>query len=255
MRVLVISPVARPGNERLPLGALASEARPDTALEKVYLDRGPPCVEGELDRVLVAPGVVARACEGQQEGFDAVMIYCAADPGLHAARQAVHIPVVGAGQAGMQVGALLGHRFSLVTPGSSLIAFWENQTHVYGLEGKLASVRAVDIPVLELNRSEDVSIDAFVQASIRAIEDDHADVIVLGCTGTTGWGKRIMQEVAHGGYSGIPVVEPAICALKLCESLVDMGLAQSRRRYPFPGLKRLIGYDRLYELLATPRPS
>ena len=98
MKILVISAVARRPEEHLPLGALARAASPGATLEKVYLDHGPACIEGELDRALVAPGVVVRACEGEQRGVDAVMIYCAADPGLREARQAVHIPVVGAGQ-------------------------------------------------------------------------------------------------------------------------------------------------------------
>jgi len=251
MKVLVISPVARRPEEHLPLGGLATAARPGTSLEKVYLDHGPASVEGELDRALATPGVVIRACEAEQQGFDAVMIYCVADPGLQEARQAVHIPVVGAGQAGMLVGALLGQRFSLVSPLSSSILFYENQSKVYGLEGKLASVRAVDIPVLELDHAPEVSMRAFAQASVQAIKEDGAHVIVLGCTGTTGWGPRIAEELESKGYPGIPVVEPAICALKLCEALVDMGLAHSKRTYPSPRVKPTTGYDRLYDLLMT----
>jgi allantoin racemase len=249
MRILVISPVARGPELQLPLGPLSAAARPGTTLEKVYLDHGPVSVECELDRALAVPGVVARACEGVQRGFDAVMIYCVADPGLSEGRSAVQVPVIGAGQAGMLIGALLGQRFSLVVTHSSSIPFYENQCKIYGLWDKLASVRAVNIPVLELDRSREVSVSAFVDVSIRAIEENNAHAIVLGCTGTTGWGAGIAQELEQKGYPGIPVVEPAVCALKLCETLIDMRLAHSRRTCRPLSKKEMVDYEQFERLL------
>lgn len=109
----------------------------------------------------------------------------------------------------------------------------------------MVSVRAISTPVLQLNHSQDVSTRAFAQALVRAVEEDGGYVIVLICTGTTGWGAAHRSGGgAHKGYLGIPVVEPALCALKLCEALVDMGLAHSKRTHPFPRAKLMDGWLR-----------
>ena len=50
----------------------------------------------------------------------------------------------------MHLASMLGHSFSVLTVLPRLRAQFETLAAVYGLKGKLASVRAVDIPVLEL---------------------------------------------------------------------------------------------------------
>jgi len=99
-----------------------------------------------------------------------------------------------------------------------------------GLERKLASVRAVDIPVLDLARDRDASIERMVTLGRRAVHDDGVDTLVLGCMsmGFLEAQTRIAEAV------GVPVVNPVVAALKLLEALVGAGLRHSKKAYPVP---------------------
>lgn len=52
-----------------------------------------------LDVVLAAPEIVQLAADGQNAGFDAVVLYCFSDPVIDACREALRIPVIGGAQA------------------------------------------------------------------------------------------------------------------------------------------------------------
>src|SRR5438034_1002612 len=51
--------------------------------------------------------------------------------------------------------------------------------------------------------------------------------LVLGCGATTGLAPRVAREL------GIPVLDPGLTAVKYAEMLVDLGLSQSKRAYPY----------------------
>jgi len=90
-----------------------------------------------------------------------------------------------------------------------------------GIEESLASVIGLEIPVLDLEKNEEKTVDAVVRASERAVEDG-AEVIVLGCTGMAYVADEIRKRL------DVPLVEPASLALKIAEALVDLRLRHSK---------------------------
>jgi len=114
----------------------------------------------------------------------------------------------------------------------NVVAAIENLATQYGVDEKLASVRYVDIPVLDLGDKEKL-IDALHREMLAAIKEDHAHVLVLGCTGMMGVAKEMEKWLKKDGYE-VPVVDPAAASLKFAESLVSMGLKQSRLTYMPP---------------------
>jgi allantoin racemase len=98
----------------------------------------------------------------------------------------------------------------------------------YGFESKLASVRSVEVPVLALDEKRDVVKDRLLAESKKAVKEDRAGAIILGCTGMIGMARELQEAL------GIPVIDPAVASIKLAESLVDMKLSQSRLVYPKP---------------------
>ncbi len=214
-----------------------------TEITQVQIERGPASIECELDEALAVPDTVAKIIEAERDGVDAVVIDCMGDPGMKAGREAVSIPVLGPGEATMHIASMLGHRFSIVTVLSSCIPLMENQAKIYGVAGKLASVRAVDIPVLELENDTDRLVEVLVDQSVEAIESDGAHVIVFGCTGMLGCAIGVQEGLARRGYADVPVIDPVPAAIKMAEALVDLGLTHSKRTYPTPPTKRVVGYD------------
>jgi allantoin racemase len=121
-------------------------------------------------------------------------------------------PVVGIGQASMQMAAMLGHRFSVVSTAEHSIPNKEALVSRYHLAGQLASVRAPS-PGMEAAPDEEKYLDA----ARRALAEDGAEVIVLGCAGMTGLDKRLQREL------GAPVLDGVVCALILASGLLFWG--------------------------------
>ena len=78
---------------------LARLARPGVDLTYRCTGNGPLEIRSTHDARAAAPFVVQTIVEAAREGFDAVIVDCTADPGVAEAREAVSIPVVGAGEA------------------------------------------------------------------------------------------------------------------------------------------------------------
>jgi len=79
---------------------------------------------------------------------DAIVIACFDDTGLDAVRCVSNKPVVGIGEAGYHLAAMLSNKFSVVTTLSRSVPALEHNLIRYGLATRCAGVRASDVPVL-----------------------------------------------------------------------------------------------------------
>jgi allantoin racemase len=217
-----------------------SYAFPGTEISFSRLDYGPASIESELDEAICVPDFLRKAKEAEAEGCDAVISDCFGDPAVKPAREILNIPIIGAAEASMHFAATLGHRFSVVTVLPNILPLIENLATQYGAEKKLASVRSVNIPVLELDDKEKL-ISALHHEMVEAIVKDGAQVLVLGCTGMMGVAKELEQLLKKDGYE-VPVVNAAAASLKFTEALVSMGLKQSRLTYMTPPKKTRTGF-------------
>ena len=69
------------------------------------------------------------------------------------------------------------------------------------------------------------------------MQDDHAEVICLGCGGMAGLDRQIEE------CTGVPVVDGVSAAVALAESLVRLKLKTSKvRTYAPPRPKRIVGW-------------
>ncbi len=193
---------------------------PGTEITIVAPSQCPPSTEGEVDEVIAAPQILSEVIKAEEEGFDAVTIDCALDPGLKAAKGASRIPVVGAGEAALALALLLGDRFSVIIPTPESQAPMMSKIRQMGLWDRLASVRSINLHVLDLDNHEQTLAAVTEEARI-AVNEDGADVIVLGCT--------VMGPIANAlaGRLRVPVVEPGTAALKLAEAFTAPGWSSS----------------------------
>jgi allantoin racemase len=189
---------------------------PETHLTIVAPDGCPAATESEQDELIAAPAIYSEAVRAEEEGYDAVTIDCALDPGLKAAKKASSIPVVGAGEAALCLSLLFGERFSVIMPIPESIGPMLAKVRQMGLWERCASVRSVNLHVLDLD-DYDRTLDAVAQEARQAKGMDGADVIVLGCTAMAAIAGALAERL------GVPVVEPATTALKLAEALVTPG--------------------------------
>lgn len=233
MKIRIINPTITTSWEKESLDAYRDAASSGTEVSISTLEWGTRSVEGYVAEALVAPGIIAKAIEAAREGADAVIVDCMGDPGVQACREAIDIPVIGPAEASMHLAAMLGHRFSVLAVLDTLIPFVEAQALRYGLGAKLASVRAFNVPVLDLASSDEATFAAVMRVAEAAVRDDGAHVLIPGCTGLAGFAPRIQAALAAVGLE-VPVLDPPPVAMKLAESLVALGYRHSRRSYGRP---------------------
>ena len=205
---------------------LNSFASGGTTVDVVSIEDGPKSIESFHDEYMAIPDTLRLVRKAGKEKYDAIIIGCYGDPGIQAAREIVDFPVIGPGESSMVIACLLGHSFSIVTILESMVAPLRELTIRVGVSDKLASIRSVGIPVLELARREDV-VEDLIQAGRQAKEEDDADALILGCM-TMAFldaSKELQEELC------IPVVNPAQSSVKMAEALVDMGLTHSSKAY------------------------
>jgi allantoin racemase len=224
-------------------GLFESIASDETTVSHVSIERGPASIEGEFEEALAIPDTLAKMLDAERDGVDAIVIDCLGDPGLAPGREALDTLVLGPCQTGMHVAAMLAHNFSLVTVLPTLVPFFESLAIRYGLIDRLVSVRSVDIPVLELEADLDRCNRALLDESVKAIEEDGAHAIILGCTGMKGCAAALDSGLARRGYGDVPVIDPMLVTFKIAEALAGIGLKQSKRTYPSPGTKEITGFD------------
>lgn len=188
-------------------------------------------IDSPYEQTLCDAFVLEAGCRAEEEGYDAVCVNSMSDSGLGALRSRLTIPVVGAGQAALLAACLLGTRVSV-------ISMWPNWRSLYtkvaaeqGLGDRLASIRDIGVrPDAErlLSGKEDFVFEPLERACRLAVDEDGADVLVLGST---------TMHPSHAYLSErleVPILNPGTVAYKVAESLVLLGLTHSKRAHPAP---------------------
>ncbi len=200
----------------------------------VGLDRGPTGLECAFEEAMAAPHILRQVVLAEEEGYHAVMLDCAGDPVLTAARERLAIPVVAPGEAGMLFAMSLGGMFSIITV-STAVGWMHRNVRSHGFTDRMASIRGVKISLRDLIEAKDRTETTLLKTGRKVMQEDGAEVILLGCPGMSEYAPALTEKL------GIPVLDPAACALKMAVDLVEMGVSHSKRSYPFPPPREIKG--------------
>ena len=232
MRIVVINPNTSDAMTALIDATAQAAARPGTTVTTVHPTMGPASIESHYDEALAVPGVLAEIA--RDPDADGYVLACFGDPGLDAARELATGPVVGIAEAAMRTASYLGRGFSVVTTLGRTRGRALDLAEHYGCARACLAVRAVEIPVLDL---EDPGAAAAVtKECAAAVAEDGCDAIVLGCAGMADLAARVSAEI------GVPVVDGVAAAVRTVESLVAMGLrTEDRGEFARPPAKPYTG--------------
>lgn len=204
---------------------------------------GPRSIEGIYDELLSSAPTLEVALE-ELEQVDAFVIACYSDhPTVYALREITDKPVIGIAEASMLMASMIGYKFSVVTTNEEWVPLLWDAVHHYGLAERCASVRSTGLQVLELESKSDAEINSLMlDVSRKALDEDRAEVICLGCAGMSGLDKDLEPQL------GVPVVDGVVAALKLVEGAAAYGLKTSKRRaYAWPGYKELLNLPEVFQ--------
>ncbi len=214
-------------------------ALPGTEVTVISPDEGPKSVEGSFDEALSVLSTVKVFSKFQQE-YDAFIIACYSDPlSADALREITTKPVIGIAEASMQVAPLLGYKFSVVSTNERWKPLLESAVEKYGVKTRCASVRTTGLTPLDLEKRSEREVKTIIRKeALKAIEEDGAEVICLGCAGMAGFDKELEEELE------VPVLDGFVCAIKVLEFFHQYGVSHSKRnRYKVPFSKQIIGSD------------
>ena len=192
--------------------------------------------------------LVREACASGR--YNAIVLLGGGDPGYMESREIgrqYRIPVTSCAHAQMHIAGLLGNKFSIVDIGETHNMQMYHLAVQYRMTERCASIRNINYPLPSpnfpndkpieverdraLNGAQSGMLDAAVTESIAAIEDDGADVIVLGCSASYWMQPLLQKKLAEIGWD-VPVLEGYRCAIAVAKALVDLGVDASGLAFP-----------------------
>jgi Asp/Glu/hydantoin racemase len=216
-RIYWLNPVGTDEYDALMQETLQAEAGPDTEIVVDSLSEGPCHLEYHYYGALVLPESIRRLQEAERDGFDAAVMGCFYDPGLKEIREVIGgMPVVFPAETCTYLAATMGDKFSILVGRQKWIPSMRESVERYGLAGKLASFVPLDLGVQDFQRDHEETRTRMIAAGRKAIEQDSAEVLILGCTMELGFALELQ------GLLGVPVLDATVTPLKFAEFKADL---------------------------------
>lgn len=223
MRILVMNPTTAESTIEGTRSAAQQYAREDTEIVAIQPEWGPESIESFFEGFLSAAAVLERVAT-YHDPFDALVMAGFGEPGHEGARELLDVPVFDITESAAHLACMLGYRYAIVTTLDRAIPQIEGALGTAGLLGRCSAIRATNLPVLELKRDKDRTRVRLIEEARKAVVEDDAEVICLGCGGMGGFDKELEREL------GVPVIDGVVAAVKFAEAAFDYGVSTSKAR-------------------------
>jgi len=218
---------------------LSQFKNPETELEVISMTEGPRHLEYYSYGSLVVPNILKLIKKAEKEKYDAAIIGCFYDPGLRESREiAEKLIVTAPAEASMHIAMTLGQRFSIIVGRTKWIPLVRENVIKYGFQDHLASFQSIGMGVLEFQIDPKETKKRILNVAVKTIEQDGAEVIILGCTAQFGFYQELQSVL------GVPVIDVSLAALNYAEFLVDLRIKHGwyfnkKNEYQSPPLKEI----------------
>lgn len=183
----------------------------------------------QINALSAGPLVAEIAQKAETNGFDAVVPFGTLDAGVELARNLVRIPVIGAGQSVMHLGAQLSNRLGVVAYETASIPYMRKNFHAWRILDSVVGIRAIEVPLLDSTQNRAAMRERFLQMSRDLVERDDAEIIVpMGVT-------MVPVQYSAAEFSqelGVPVLDALATSVQTAEMMVRMGTTHSLKTYP-----------------------
>ncbi len=122
--------------------------------------------------------------------------------------------VIGPCQATTAIASVLGNTFSVIVGKRKWINRMSANVRYYGHRDRMVSMRAADLSVHDFQSRAD-SAERLIALGRRCVDEDGAEVLILGCTAEYGFSDRMQEELR------VPVLEAIPAAIKYAEMVAD----------------------------------
>ena len=172
--------------------------------------------------------------KAEAAGYDAVVPFGTLDAGVELARNLVRIPIVGAGQSVLHLGAQLSSRLGVIAYEDKSVPFMRKQMHAWRVADSVVGIRGIGIPLPESTKNRDLMRARFIEVARDLIDNHDAEVIVpMGVT-------MVPVQYSPAEFEkelGVPVMDALKTSIQTAEMMVRMGLSHSVKTYPRPAVQ------------------
>jgi allantoin racemase len=244
-RILIINPNTARETAEVMQEQCRKIADPGTHVEATYVKARPGFssykVFSYVDLSICTVESIKIAWQNRKK-FDGIIVAGFSDVGVDAMKEILDIPVLGIAETSYHLASLISHRFTVLTGTTKWTPPKDDYVRALGIEAKVASFRSYS----EWDEADDFeTLKARLLAVARkAMAEDGAEAVILGGGPLVGYGTLLQAEL------GIPVIDPTIATFKMMESLIALGLSQSKKNRWSEPLDKLgdasgfIPYDR-----------
>lgn len=229
MKILIINPDYGMTQEEMALRCriLEEYTAPDTQLAMVCPQSSGVELNSALDVVLAAPEIVQLAADGQNAGFDAVVLYCFSDPVIDACREALRIPVIGGAQTSCLAALNVCRSFGIILADEARLPEKKLFLRTLGVSPeRIGQIAAVNLNGVSPWADRETTFKKLLACGQKMMRETHTEAIVLGCLSFLGLAEPLSRVL------GIPVIDPAVAAVTTAESIVRQRLFTSKVSYP-----------------------
>jgi allantoin racemase len=222
LKILIINPNTSDSMTAKIRAVAEAVKREDCEVTVTCPQQGPVTLESSYEEAYAIGPTIDLVRQSCEQDYDAVILACFCDVGVEAAKEISSVPVLGLEEATLSIALLLGEKFSIMTEKRPRVAMKELHVRRHGLLERMASIRPLERSVSELDADPEGTKAAGLDLARRMIEEDGAEVIIMGCAAMAGYGDDIERIL------GVPVLDPLKITLKVAEMLVDVGVTHSR---------------------------
>ncbi|BAQ08896.1 hydantoin racemase [Bacillus sp. OxB-1] len=244
MKIKIINPDVNEEITAMMKESAKAVASKETVITCTNPAAGPKSIDNAFTKEIACYHILEEIIKSEKEGsYDGYVIGCFADPAVHAARELTDKPVVGIGESSIMLARFVSENFSIITVGPWSRWVYKEVVSKCNAANRLASLRSPVIASADSFTNRDYVKELIIRESRNAIEEDFAEVIILGCGVMTGLAKE-MEEIVK-----VPVIDPVAAGVKVVESLIGLGLHNSKiYSYKTPQNPELINVPGLLNL-------
>ncbi len=249
LKIMYLSPVGSAIGDDIFADSFREQRRPGTEIHVTSL----PPEDGRFTHIeyrayegRVTTGILRAVRAAAREGFDAFVIGCFYDTALPEAREISGDMIVTAPcAASCEIAVSLANHFGVIVGRRKWVGQMQSTVLGYGHGDRLTGFYHVELGVNDFQTDHSETARRLIAAGRRAVEEDYAEALILGCTMEIGFHRRLEEEL------GVPVIDPAIAALKRAEYAAalrrDCGWVPSRKwsceAPPEEEMARIGGFD------------
>lgn len=216
-KILFINPVGHADWDNEVKNYLENAKDDHTEVNVVSLKKGPHHLEYHYYEALIGVELLHTIKQAEQDGYDGAVIGCFYDPFLREAREICQRMVVTApAESSLHLAAILGDSFSIIVGRKKWIPVMKGNVYKYGFGEKLASFRSLELGVLDFHADEALTEKRLIEEAQKAVEEDRAESIILGCTMQFGFYKQLQELL------GVPVIDAVLAPFKHAEHLIEL---------------------------------